>query len=86
MLTPGRHDIVVLNIGYETRYWRLSHTPIISDTRTDHILQLVEDVTSEVAKDKLQAYRERLAAEGAGPSFWDLNLTSGKPIRSEPSF
>lgn len=83
VLRPGRHDIIVPDIGYEARYWRLSHTPIVSDEKTHRILQLVEDVTSEVAKDKLQASRERLAAEAAALSFWDLNLTTGELVRSD---
>ncbi len=81
-LAPGRHDIVIPGIGYETRYWRLSHSPILEDDRADRILQLVEDVTAEVASEKLRAARERTASEGAALSFWDLNLVTGELVRS----
>lgn len=81
-LPPGRHDIVLPDIGYETRYWRLSHSPILEGERSGDILQLVEDVTAEVTSEKLREARERTAAEGAALSFWDLNLVTGDLIRS----
>ena len=81
-LPPGRHDIVIPGIGYETRYWRLSHSPITEDERSDRILQLVEDVTAEVTSERLREARERTAADGAALSFWDLNLVTGELIRS----
>ncbi len=81
-LAPGRHDIVMPDGGFETRYWRLSHSPVIEDDRVDCILQLVEDVTSEVSGEMLRDTRERMASEGAALSFWDLNLVTGKLIRS----
>ncbi len=81
-LEPGRHDIVMPDGGLETRYWRLSHSPVIENGEVTCILQLVEDVTAEVTKQLLLEVRERTAAEGAALSFWDLNLVTGKLIRS----
>lgn len=81
-LEPGRHDIVMPNGNFETRYWRLSHSPVIEDGEVTCILQLVEDVTAEVTQQLLLEARERTAAEGAALSFWDLNLVTGKLIRS----
>ncbi len=81
-LEPGRHDIVMPDGGFETRYWRLSHSPVIENSEVTCILQLVEDVTAEVTQQLLLEARERTAAEGASLSFWDLNLVTGKLIRS----
>lgn len=81
-LEPGRHDIVMPDGGFETRYWRLSHSPVIENGEVTCILQLVEDVTAEVTKQLLLEARERTAAEGAALSFWDLNLVTGQLIRS----
>lgn len=81
-LEPGRHDIVMPDGGFETRYWRLSHSPVTENGEVTCILQLVEDVTAEVTQQLLLEARERTAAEGASLSFWDLNLVTGKLIRS----
>jgi PAS domain S-box-containing protein len=76
-LAPGRHDIVMSDGGFETRYWRLSHSPVIEDGEVTCILQIVEDVTNEVSTEMRQTVRERTALEGAALSFCDLNLATG---------
>ncbi|WP_281372249.1 sensor histidine kinase [Limimaricola variabilis] len=81
-LEPGRHDIVMSDGGFETRYWRLSHSPVIEGGEVTCVLQLVEDVTAEVTRQLLLDARERTAEEGAALAFWDLNLVTGKLVRS----
>ncbi|WP_370161505.1 sensor histidine kinase [Limimaricola soesokkakensis] len=81
-LAPGQHDITMPDGSFETRYWRLSHSPVIENDEVVCILQLVEDVTKEVTGEMLQKIRERTASEGAALSFCDLNLVTGELVRS----
>lgn len=71
------HGLLVDNHIWQTRFWRITHSPIMRDGKVMAVLQTSEDVTVEMLQKSLSEARSVAAQEAAAVSYFSIDLTSG---------
>ncbi|MCQ8184460.1 sensor histidine kinase [Parvularcula maris] len=66
-----RHDLQRPDGSYESRYWKISHSPICMGGEVVAVLQTSADVTATILRDQQQSAQKRAASLGAGISFFE---------------
>jgi PAS domain S-box-containing protein len=66
-----RHDLQRPDGSYESRYWKISHSPVFLDGKVVAVLQTSSDVTDSIQKEEQQSAQKRAATLGAGISFFE---------------
>ena len=78
-----RHDLPRGDGGFETRWWRMVHTPLVVNGRAVAIRQDAWDVTSE-ARATQRAEIQRRAASALGEiAYWEHDPITGRLVYSE---
>lgn len=71
------HALLVGKQMWQTRFWRVTHSPITKDGEILAVLQTSEDVTVEMLQKSLSEARNVAAQEAAAVSYFSIDLTSG---------
>jgi two-component sensor histidine kinase len=77
-----QHDLPRADGGFERRYWRIMHTPVVQDGAVTAIRQDSWDVTASVLADERQRTLQRVAGTLAGLAFWELDAPADRISRT----
>ena len=80
-----KHDLPREDGSFEPRYWRMIHSPLVSDGRIVAVRQDSWDVTGSVLETERQAALRRVAGIVAGVAFWELDPETDRIVRT-PEF
>ena len=80
-----RHDLVTDDGGFEPRYWRIIHSPIVERGEIVAIRQDSWDVTASVLEAERQETVRRVAGSLAGIAFWELDVEADRIVHT-PEF
>jgi PAS domain S-box-containing protein len=73
-----QHDLPRSDGGFERRYWRIVHTPVVQDGVVTAIRQDSWDVTGSVLADARHRSLQRVAGTLAGVAFWELDVEADR--------
>ena len=77
-----KHDLPMPDGGFERRYWRMIHSPIVVDGEIVAIRQDSWDVTATVLSEKRQDAFQRSATAVSNLAFWELHPEHDRFVRS----
>ena len=80
-----KHDLPREGGGFEPRYWRIIHSPVLRGSEVVAIRQDSWDVTAAVRESERQETLRRVAGKLAGIAFWELDVATDRILHS-PEF
>jgi PAS domain S-box-containing protein len=80
-----KHDLPRAGGGFDPRYWRIVHSPVVQNGATVAIRQDSWDVTAAVLELERQETLQRVAGQLAGIAFWELDVAADRIVHT-PEF
>ena len=77
-----RHDLARPDNGFEPRYWRMIHSPVLRGGAVIAIRQDAWDVTEAVRTAERQQALQRIAGTISGIAFWEHDPETGIMVRT----
>ena len=78
-----RHDLPREGGGFETRFWRMMHSPLTVDGRVVAVRQDSWDVTSQARASQRDEIHRRAASALGDMAYWEYDPLSGAIVYSE---
>ena len=77
-----RHDLPLPHGGFEHRWWRMIHSPVIEGGRVTAIRQDAWDVTAQVQREQRAEALQRAATAISNMAFWEFDPATDRFTRS----
>jgi two-component sensor histidine kinase len=77
-----RHDLPRPGGGFETRYWEITHVPLVRNAKAVAVLQVSRDVTAQIVGNIRTEIEKRAAAAATGVTYFEYTPETDDFLRS----